>query len=132
MALLERWIVASKMVPVFDKEILSQILAMGGSVGGGWSEVHQHVHVTPENKETIEELLVRNGYKVLSVNDPSIARPGSGRYPARPGSGRFAPVRDDHNSAGSPRPPSGRYPVRSVSGRFSPVRDTTPTDPDKK
>ena len=99
MARLERWIVASKMVPVFDNALLQEIAALGGSVGGGWCEIHQHVHVTPENKEAIEELLVKNGYKLLSINDPSVARPASGRYPSvRPAPGHSMLRHDDHDS----------------------------------
>ena len=78
----DRWIVASKMIPVFDNELLTKIANLGGSVGGGWCEVHQHVHVMPENKEAIEELLVRNGYKVLPPGGFPAARPASGRFHA--------------------------------------------------
>ena len=38
---LERWIVASRMVNVLNKETINTILDIGGHIGGGWCEIHQ-------------------------------------------------------------------------------------------
>ena len=77
---LERWIVASKTMPVFDSQLLAKIAELGSAVGSAVCEVHQHVHVTAENKEKIEELLQSHGYTVT---------PASGFVPASR-SGRFS------------------------------------------
>ena len=72
---MERWIVASKMVPVFDHDTLKQIVALGGTIGGGWSQVHQHLNVNVDNKEKIEELLQSRGYEVSNVCDRRLQHP---------------------------------------------------------
>jgi hypothetical protein len=72
---LERWIVASKMIPVFDQETLHSIVALGATIGGGWSQVHQHVNVNVDNKEKIEELLRSRGYQVSDVSDQQVQHP---------------------------------------------------------
>jgi hypothetical protein len=69
MPFLERWLAAQKMVEVFDKETIKQILDLGGQIGGGWNRIHQHVWVTPHNKEAIEELLTKKGFEVAPVSD---------------------------------------------------------------
>ena len=61
---LDRWIVAQKMVPVLDSDTLQKIIALGGHIGGGWCQVHQHINVNTENKEEIEKLLIAKGYDV--------------------------------------------------------------------
>jgi hypothetical protein len=66
---LERWIVAQKMVQVLDAETTRQILDLGGQIGGGWGLVHQHIYVTPTNKEQIETLLKEKGLEIGSVAD---------------------------------------------------------------
>jgi hypothetical protein len=68
------------MVPVLDADTVKEIGQLGGGIGGGWCEVHQHIHVTPANKEQIEELLRSRGLTVLSATDPSIRHPDSGRF----------------------------------------------------
>ena len=65
---LDRWIVAQKMVSVLDTETLHQIIELGGHIGGGWCQVHQHINVNPDNKEKIEQLLLEKGYEVASVS----------------------------------------------------------------
>jgi len=72
---LERWIVASKMVPIFDQETLKEIVALGATIGGGWSQVHQHINVNSDNKEKIEELLQSRGYEVSNVCDRRLQHP---------------------------------------------------------
>jgi hypothetical protein len=66
---LERWIVASKMVEVLDKETLSKVLDDGGQIGGGWNRVHQHVLVNADNKERIEKILIENGYEIIGAEN---------------------------------------------------------------
>jgi len=60
----ERWIVAKKLVVVLDAATIKEIIDLGGQVGGGWCQVHQHIHVNPDNKEKIEKLLTDKGYEV--------------------------------------------------------------------
>jgi hypothetical protein len=72
---LERWIVASKMVPVLDRETLKEVIELGGSIGGGWSQVHQHINVNADNKEKIEKLLFSRGYDVSDVCDKMVTHP---------------------------------------------------------
>lgn len=57
-------ITASRMLAVLDKETMIAIFDLGGHIGGGWCEVHQHVCVPPENREKVEEILLEAGYKV--------------------------------------------------------------------
>lgn len=72
---LERWLVASKMVEVLDADTLRAIGQLGGQIGGGWCEVHQHICVNSQNKEQIEDLLKGRGYTVSYPKDPH------GRHP---------------------------------------------------
>ena len=95
MARLERWIVASRLVPVLDEKTLMDIAALGANIGGGWCEVHQHIHITAENKEKVEQLLRDRGYTVVSATDPSVRHPDSGRF-APP---RIVDDRDDSHGA---------------------------------
>jgi len=67
MAKLEKWIVAARMVEVLDAETEKTIINMGGLIAGGWCQVHQHIIVTPDNKEQIETYLKEKGYQVLSA-----------------------------------------------------------------
>jgi hypothetical protein len=66
---LERWIVAQKMVQVIDSETMKRILDLGGQIGGGWGRIHQHVSVNPENKETIEKLLLEKGFELSATTE---------------------------------------------------------------
>ncbi len=66
---LERWIVAQKMVQVIDPETIKKILDLGGQIGGGWSRIHQHVYVNPQNKEAIEKLLLDKGFDLSVPSD---------------------------------------------------------------
>ena len=72
---LQRWIVASKMVEVLDRETVGEIGAMGGQIGGGWCEVHQHICVNMDNKERIENLLVSKGYVISLPSDRHVSHP---------------------------------------------------------
>lgn len=78
MPLLQRWIIASKMVPVLDNETLKEIVSLGGSIGGGWAQVHQHINVSSDNKEKIEHLLVSRGYAVSYPGDEVVVHPEIG------------------------------------------------------
>ena len=72
---MQRWIVASKMVEVLDKELLEGILEAGGQIGGGWCEIHQHICVNCDNKERIEALLRERGFSITSPDDHSVYHP---------------------------------------------------------
>jgi hypothetical protein len=79
MAKMERWIVASKMVEVLDHDTLKEIVDLGATLGGGWSEVHQHIHVTPDNKEKIEAILLKRGYSLHTATDKTVRHPDAER-----------------------------------------------------
>jgi hypothetical protein len=64
----ERWIVAQRMVSVIDADTLEKIIELGGQIGGGWCQVHQHINVNPDNKEQIEKLLQEKGFEVVSAS----------------------------------------------------------------
>jgi translation initiation factor 1 (eIF-1/SUI1) len=64
----ERWIVAQRMVAVIDADTLKKIVELGGQIGGGWCQVHQHIYVNPDNKEQIEKLLIEKGFEVVSAS----------------------------------------------------------------
>ena len=75
---LERWIVAQKMVQVIDPETIKKIIDLGGQIGGGWSRIHQHICVNPDNKEAIEMLLSEKGFEIAAASDirhPEIVNP---------------------------------------------------------
>lgn len=72
---LDRWLVASKMVVVFDAELLRGILDVGATIGGGWCQVHQHVCVNARNKERIEAMLKERGFDVAPVGDKAFVHP---------------------------------------------------------
>lgn len=72
---LEKWLVVSKMVPVLDSETLKEVVDLGAQIGGGWCEVHQHIHINPKNKEKIEEVLINKGYKICAPSDESVFHP---------------------------------------------------------
>ena len=72
---LDRWIIASKMVKIFDKETLQEIINLDGHIGGGWCQIHQHISVNSGNKEKIEKLLTDKGFNTSSSGDTRIAFP---------------------------------------------------------
>lgn len=72
---LERWIVVSRMVPVLDQETLQMVLALGGNIGGGWAQVHQHINVNADNKEKVEELLRSRGFEVSELSEKLVRHP---------------------------------------------------------
>ena len=72
---LERWLIASRMVPVLDSETINTILELGGNIGGGWCEIHQHVCVNARNKERIEELLRAKGFTVSTPSEHRVHHP---------------------------------------------------------
>jgi hypothetical protein len=72
---LERWIIASRMAEVLDRDTLKGVLEFGGQVGGGWCEVHQHICVNQNNKEQIERLLQNAGYKISYMSDHRVVHP---------------------------------------------------------
>jgi len=94
---LERWLVASRTVPAVDADTMSEILRLGGAPGGASCEVTQHLHVTAENKEGIEELLRDRGYTVAAASETRQAGE-SGPYRVST-SGRRYVKRDDPNDA---------------------------------
>lgn len=65
---MSRWIVARKMVAVFPQEVLKELVELGANLGGGWCQVHQHLHVNPENREKVIALLEAHGYRVDDVS----------------------------------------------------------------
>ena len=69
MAKIEKWIIAARMVEVLDAETEKELINMGGLIAGGWCQVHQHIIVTPENKERIESYLREKGYQVLAATE---------------------------------------------------------------
>lgn len=83
MARLERWIVASRRVSVFDAETLEALTRLGANFGGVENRVHQYIHVTPNNKEAIEELLRGHGFEVVSSGDFASRDPSSDAGPEK-------------------------------------------------
>lgn len=75
MGSLDRWLVASRKAEVFDPDTLAELEEMGAQAGGGFEEVHRHVLVTAFNKERVEAMLQRRGYKVSSASDPEVQHP---------------------------------------------------------
>ncbi|HON56594.1 MAG TPA: hypothetical protein PLM75_13160 [bacterium] len=61
---LKRWIVAKKLVNIFPEDVLKKLVELGANFGGGWNEIHQHINVSPQNREQIVELLEKAGYEV--------------------------------------------------------------------
>lgn len=72
---LQRWLVATKMVEVLDKDTLKAIIGLGGQIGGGWCEVHQHICVNQDNKEEIERILTEKGFTVTVPTDERVYHP---------------------------------------------------------
>ncbi len=72
---LHRWLIASKTVEVLDHATIESIEAHGGHVCGGWSEVHQHICVNKDNKETIEALLETQGFTISYPEEHRIYHP---------------------------------------------------------
>lgn len=72
---LQRWIVASKTIEVLDAETQNRVLALGGNLGGGWNQVHQHICVNHENKERIEEILREKGFEISEAEGHAIFHP---------------------------------------------------------
>lgn len=72
---LDKWIVATRMAEPIDPATMRQILDLGGVIGGGWCQVHQHILVNAENKEKIETLLRDQGLEVLPADDHSLRHP---------------------------------------------------------
>jgi translation initiation factor 1 (eIF-1/SUI1) len=78
---LSRWLVASRQVEVIDRQTLRKILDLGGNIGGGWSQVHQHIGVNGDNKEKIEELLQKQGFTVTPADESPAMHPENWRAP---------------------------------------------------
>lgn len=72
---LQRWLIAAKRIEVLDAEILKTIADLGGQIGGGWSQVHQHICVNRKNKEKIEQLLQDKGFTVSDPEDHVVSHP---------------------------------------------------------
>ncbi len=70
-----RWIVAHKLVQVLDNDLIKSIMDAGGQIGGGWSQVHQHINVNVDNKEKIEQMLISKGYTVCCATEAEICHP---------------------------------------------------------
>lgn len=77
---LQRWLVATKVIDVIEPGTLEEIESLGGHVGGGWGEVHQHVCVNRDNKEAIERLLTEKGFRVTIPSDHSVYHPDYHKY----------------------------------------------------
>jgi hypothetical protein len=78
---LQRWLIAAKRIEVLDAETLRTIVDLGGQIGGGWSQVHQHICVNQENKEKIEQLLQERGFTVSDPEDRVVSHPELPRHP---------------------------------------------------
>jgi hypothetical protein len=76
---LQRWLVVSKKVPIIDNHTMRDLMADGVHIGGGWSEVHQHILVNARNKERIEQLLASRGYTVQSACKKEFFHPEQGQ-----------------------------------------------------
>lgn len=50
-------IIASRMLAVLDPVTVQAILEAGAQIGGGWCEVHQHIHVDDSNVDKVTEVL---------------------------------------------------------------------------
>ncbi len=72
---LQRWLIASKMVEVLDPEMVRAIVDQGGSIGGGWCEIHQHILVNAHNKESIEAMLCESGFTVSYPSEHRVSHP---------------------------------------------------------
>lgn len=66
---LSRWIVAKKMMHLFPTEVLQKLLSMGANIGGGWCEIHQHINVSPQNRDEVVAYLESLGYEVLDAEE---------------------------------------------------------------
>ncbi len=66
---LSRWIVAKKMMHLFPTEVLQKLLAMGANIGGGWCEIHQHINVSPQNRDEVVAYLESQGYDVVDAEE---------------------------------------------------------------
>ncbi len=72
---LQRWLIAAKRIEVLDGETLKAIADLGGQIGGGWSQIHQHICVNQGNKEKIEQLLHDKGFTVSDPEDHDVSHP---------------------------------------------------------
>lgn len=59
-------LIVSRMLAVLDPETVSAILEAGGQIGGGWCEVHRHVHVDSRNREEVAAILRAAGLTVTA------------------------------------------------------------------
>lgn len=50
-------IIASRMIAVLDPVTVRAILETGGQIGGGWCEVHQHIHVDEDHVDAVAKVL---------------------------------------------------------------------------
>ena len=72
---LQRWLIASKMVEVLGTDTVKGILGLGGQIGGGWCEIHQHICVNAQNKEVIEVLLQDAGFDISYPSEKKVMHP---------------------------------------------------------
>lgn len=72
---LERWIIASKRIDMLGDDTRWRIELLGGQLGGGWDEVHQHICVNEHNKEAIERLLRAQGFTISTPAEHRVYHP---------------------------------------------------------
>lgn len=75
----DRWIIASRIVPVLDAESQAAIAGMGGVIGGGNAEIRLHIHVSSDNRDAIESFLRSKGLTVSEASNTMIRRSDSDR-----------------------------------------------------
>lgn len=61
---LNRWIKATKKVPVFSHDLVESLTSLGVALAGGEFTIEQTLHVNPHNREKVIALLLENGYEV--------------------------------------------------------------------
>ncbi len=65
---LARWLIVSKKVDVFSKEVIDELQKMGVQFGGTHKLADQHIQVNHENKEKVEAFLIEHGYIVSEAD----------------------------------------------------------------
>jgi hypothetical protein len=71
----DQWFIVAREVNTIDKETEVEIIKAGAQMGGGWSEIHQHVYIDPINQNSVISILREKGYTVQRLSETKMCHP---------------------------------------------------------
>jgi hypothetical protein len=69
------WFIVTREVNTIDKETEKEIIKAGAQIGGGWSEIHQHIYIDAINQNEAISILREKGYTVKPLAETKMCHP---------------------------------------------------------